>query len=58
MRKERELIQLARAILRVEQISTKMKFAPAAIVKAGRRLGLHLPPIRPKLDGRLKAKGK
>ena len=42
MKKERELIQLAREDVSVEQIANRMKFAPAAIIKAGRRLGLHL----------------
>jgi hypothetical protein len=47
---------LAREDLSVEQIANKMKFAPVAIIKAGRRLGLHLSPIEPKRDGRLKVK--
>jgi hypothetical protein len=34
MKKDRGLIQLAKANLSVEQISTKMNFAPAAIIKA------------------------
>jgi hypothetical protein len=57
MRKERELIHLARASLSVEQIATRMKLAPASVLKAAKRLGFDFPSIAPK--GRmLKAKGK
>jgi len=48
MKKERELIQLARANVGVEQIATRMKLAPASVLKAAKRLGLDLPPIAPK----------
>jgi hypothetical protein len=58
MKKERELIQLARANLSVGQIANKTKLAPATVIKIAKRLGLHLPPIAPKRDGRLKAKRK
>jgi hypothetical protein len=56
MKKDRELIQLARANLSVEQIATRMKLAPARVIKIARRLGLNVPPIAPKRDGGLKAK--
>jgi hypothetical protein len=54
-KKDRELNKLARAELNVEQIATRMKLAPARVIKIAKRLGLHLPPIAPKRDGRLKA---
>jgi transposase-like protein len=56
MKKERELIQLARANLSVEQISTRMKLAPATVIKTAKRLGLRVSPITPKRNGRLTAK--
>jgi hypothetical protein len=56
MKKDRQLIDLARANLSVEQFTNKMRLAPATVVRIAMRLGLHLPPIAPKRDGRLKAK--
>jgi transposase-like protein len=56
MKRDRELIQLARANLGVEQISIRMKLAPATVIKTAKRLGLKVPPITPKRNGTLKAK--
>jgi hypothetical protein len=56
MQNDRELIELARANLSVEQIATKMKFAPAKIIKVVKWLGLHPPPVTPKRNGKLTAK--
>jgi hypothetical protein len=56
MKRDRELIQLARANLSVEQISTRMKLAPATVIKTAKRLGLRVSPITFKRNGRLKAK--
>jgi hypothetical protein len=55
MKNDRELIELARANS-AEQIANQMKLAPATVVKIAKRLGLHLLPIAPKRDGRMKAK--
>jgi hypothetical protein len=58
MKKDRELLHLALAKLSVDQIADRMKSGPDGILKVAKRLGIHLPPIAPKRDGRLKAKGK
>jgi hypothetical protein len=54
MKKERELIQLARANLSVQQIATKTRLAPERVLKAAKRLGFDLPPIAPKPGGKAK----
>jgi hypothetical protein len=58
MKKDRELIQLAKANLSVEQIAIRMKSDPARMLKVAKRLGIYFPPNAPKEGGRLKAKGK
>jgi len=55
MKKDRELIRLARSGVSVDQISARLKHSPATILKVAKRLGIYLGPKR---DGKLKAKGK
>ena len=55
MKRERDLIALARAKLSVAQIAVKLKIDPVAVVKTGKRLGIYLKPPR-KRDGRRKTK--
>jgi hypothetical protein len=50
MKKDRELMRLARENLSVEQIAAKTKLAPARVVKIAKRLGFYLLPIPPKGD--------
>lgn len=45
MKSDRELIQLARAKLSVDQIATKMNADPKMVLKAAKRLGVR-PPAR------------
>jgi len=54
MKKDRELIQLARENLSVEQIASRMKAAPAKVLMVAKRLGIHPPRIAPKRVGRLR----
>jgi hypothetical protein len=54
MKKERELIQPARANLSVDQGATKMKLTPERALKAAMRLGFDHPPIAPKPGGKAK----
>jgi hypothetical protein len=54
MKRDRALIQLARTNAGVDQIATKLKVAPVAVLKAAKRLGIYLGPQPPKRDGRLK----
>jgi hypothetical protein len=54
MKRDRALIQLARANVGVDQIATRLKAAPVAVLKAAKRLGVYLGPRPPKRDGRLK----
>jgi hypothetical protein len=54
MRRDRALIQLARANVGVDQIASRLKVAPVAVLKAAKRLGIYLGPQPPKRDGRLK----
>jgi hypothetical protein len=54
MKRDRALIQMARANVGVDQIATRLKVAPVAIFKAAKRLGIYLGPQPPKRDGRLK----
>jgi hypothetical protein len=56
MKKDRELIQLARSNLSLDQIAAKMKTTHATARKVAKRLGVHLPPSAAKRNGRLKAK--
>jgi hypothetical protein len=58
MKKDRDLMQFALANLSVDEIANRMKSGPERILKVAKRLGIHLPPIAPKRDGKLKAKGK
>jgi hypothetical protein len=58
MRKDRQLIKLARARLSVEKIAHLLDVSPPQVVKSARRLGVSLSPKPPKPDGRLKAKPK
>jgi hypothetical protein len=55
MKRDRALIQLARANAGVDQIASKLKVAPEAVFKAAKRLGIYLGPQPPERDGRLKA---
>jgi hypothetical protein len=52
MRKERELIKLARANHSAEQIASKLDAPLPQIFKVARRLGVDLGPEPPKLDRR------
>jgi hypothetical protein len=52
MKKDRELIQLARSNLGVDQIATKMKTTHATARKVAKRLGVHLQPNAAKRNGR------
>jgi hypothetical protein len=56
MKTERDVVQLAGSELRVEQIATKLKISPEAVVKIGRRLGIRLAPLELKQNGRRKTK--
>ena len=58
MKKDRELIRLARADFSVNQIAAKLEMSAAAVRRAAMRLGIYLGPRAPKRDGRLKAKAK
>jgi hypothetical protein len=53
MRKERELIKLARAKRSAEQIAKKLEASIPQIFKVARRLGVDLGPESAKLDRRL-----
>jgi hypothetical protein len=55
MKMERNVAQLAGGDLGVEQIASKLKIEPQAVIKIGRRLGIYLKPSR-KRDGRRKKK--
>ena len=54
MKKDRELIQLARENLSVEQIASRMKAAPAKVLVVAKRLGIRVPRIAPTPDGKAK----
>jgi DNA-binding CsgD family transcriptional regulator len=56
MKTERGVVQLASSELRVAQIATKLKISPEAVIKIGRRLGIRLPPLELKQNGRRKTK--
>jgi DNA-binding CsgD family transcriptional regulator len=44
MKTERDVIQLAGSGVGAEQIATKLKISPLAVVKIGRRVGIRFPP--------------
>jgi hypothetical protein len=56
MKMDRDVIQLARDKLSVEQIAAKLKLKPKAVIKTGRRLGIYFPPPELKRNGRRKTK--
>jgi hypothetical protein len=56
MKKDRELILLARAKLSVEQIATRLQISPQAVIKIGRRMGIYFSQLELKRNGRRKAK--
>jgi preprotein translocase subunit Sec61beta len=51
MKTERELLQLAGSGLKVEQIATKLKISPKAVITIGLRVGIRFSPIE-KRNGR------
>ena len=53
MKKDRELIKLARAKRSAEQIANKLDASLPQILKVAKRLGIDLGPQPLKLDGRL-----
>jgi len=55
MKKDWEIIKLAREKLSIDQIATKMGIVPPSVIRAAKRLGISAGPKR---DGRLKAKRK
>jgi hypothetical protein len=54
MKKDRDLIRLARENLSVEQIASRMKAAPAKVLVVAKRLGIRVPRIAPTPDGKAK----
>jgi hypothetical protein len=56
MKRDRDLIQMSRSKLSVEQIAAKLKSTPKTVFMAGRRLGIYFPPLKRKTDGRHKRK--
>jgi hypothetical protein len=56
MKTERGVVQLAGGDLKVEQIATKLKISPQAVIKIGQRVGIYFSWIESKRDGRRKAK--
>ncbi len=54
MKKERDLMQLARENLSVEQIAAKLATRPGTVSKLALRLGVKLRPIAAKRNGRRK----
>ena len=55
MKTDRDVMELARDKLSVEQIATKLKITPKTVIKTSWRLGIYLRPLR-KPDGRRKTK--
>jgi hypothetical protein len=55
MKTDRDVTELARGKLSVEQIATKLKIKPHTVIKTGLRLGVYFPPFR-KPDARWKMK--
>jgi hypothetical protein len=58
MKQDRELIKLAGEKRTVNQIAAKMDTSYLTVLKAAKRLGVHLGPQAPRPDSRFKAKGK
>jgi hypothetical protein len=58
MKKERELIKLARAKRSAEQIAKKLDAPLPQVFKVARRLGVDLGPQPLKVDGRLGPRAK
>jgi DNA-binding CsgD family transcriptional regulator len=56
MKTERDVIQLARGNHSAKQIAAKLKIDPEAVIKAGRRLGIYLPSLEHKRNGRRRTK--
>jgi hypothetical protein len=56
MKKDRDLIQMARAKLSIDRIATKLDTSQMSIIKAAKRLGIKIGLSPVKRDGRLKAK--
>jgi hypothetical protein len=56
MKTERDLIQLAVSGLNTEQIASKLKLSPKAVIKIGRRVGIRLLPLELRRNGRRKIK--
>jgi hypothetical protein len=56
MKTDRDVMELARDKLSVEQIATKLKLTRKTVIKTGRRLGIYFPPPELKGNGRRKAK--
>lgn len=56
MKRDRDIVDMARAKLDVEQIATKLKTTPKAVFMAGRRLGIYFPPLKLKPNGRRKVR--
>jgi|GEM_PF-2786829 hypothetical protein len=56
MKMERDLIQLAGSGLKTEQIATKLKLSPQAVIKIGLRVGIRFSPLELKRNGRRTAK--
>jgi DNA-binding CsgD family transcriptional regulator len=55
MKTDRDVMELARDKLSVEQIATKLKITPKTVIKTSRRLGIYLRPQH-KPDRRRKTK--
>ena len=58
MKKERELMKLARKKHSAEQIAKKLDASPSQILKVAKRLGVDLGPQPLKLDRRLGPRSK
>jgi hypothetical protein len=55
MKIDRDIMELARRNLSVEQIANMLKIKPPTVIKTGLRLGIYFPPTR-KQDRRRKKK--
>ena len=55
MKTERDVVQLA-GVLSIEQIATKLKISPQAVIKIGRRMGIYFSSVKPEPNGRRKMK--
>jgi hypothetical protein len=56
MKKDRDLIALARAKLSVDRIATRLETSTKSVIKSAKRLGINVGPRPVKRDRRLKAK--